>query len=134
MKGNGEGLICGCRGRLLLLILLLLPGEVSAQRSPYELPGIVVTGSPGSAISPDVQTAKQLLDRYPGATSVVTSQDFSLGRGSYLEDYIRFEPGVLIQSAQGSEDTRVSIRGSGIQSDAIAGLELLIDGIPLRKP
>jgi hypothetical protein len=28
------------------------------------------------------------------------------------------------------DSIKVSIRGSGIQSDAIAGLELLIDGIP----
>jgi iron complex outermembrane receptor protein len=114
-----------------------MPSGASAQnpgaQTPIVLPGIVVTGFRGSAISPDVQTAKRLLDRYPGATSLVTSQDFSLGRGSYLEDYIRFEPGALIQSAQGSEDTKVSIRGSGIQSDAIAGLELLIDGIPLNQ-
>ncbi len=114
-----------------------MPSGVSAQnpsaQTPVVLPGIVVTGSTGSQISPDVQTAKQLLDHYPGATSLVTSQDFRLGRGSYLEDYIRFEPGVLVQSAQGSEDTKVSIRGSGIQSDDIAGLELLIDGIPLNQ-
>jgi iron complex outermembrane recepter protein len=136
-KGNGEGLLCGWRCRFLLFTVLLMPSGVSAQnpgaQTPVVLPGIVVTGSIGSAVSPDVQTAKQLLDHYPGATSLVTSQDFSLGRGSYLEDYIRFEPGVLIQSAQGSEDTKVSIRGSGIQSDDIAGLELLIDGMPLNQ-
>jgi hypothetical protein len=31
------------------------------------------------------------------------------------------------------DSIKVSIRGSGIQSDAIAGLELLIDGIPLNQ-
>jgi hypothetical protein len=55
----------------------------------------------------------------------VTPEDFGSGRGSYLEDFLRFEPGVFAQSAQGSEDTEVSVRGSGIQSDEIAGLELL---------
>ena len=114
-----------------------MPSGVSAQNPGAEttsaLPGIVVTGSTESAISPDVQTAKQLLDHYPGATSLVTPQEFSLGRGSYLEDYIGFEPGVFIQSAQGSEDVRASIRGSGVQDDNVAGLEMLIDGIPLNQ-
>ena len=76
--------------QIFTLPVLLMPSGVSAQnpgaQTPVVLPGIVVTGSTGSAISPDVQTAKQLLDHYPGATSLVTSQDFSLGRGSYLED------------------------------------------------
>src|SRR5271165_3888098 len=136
-KGNGEGLPCRWRCRLLLLTLLLMPSGVSAQnpsaQTPIELPGIVVTGPTGSAISPDVQTAKQLLDIYPGATSLVTSKDFNLGRGGYLEDYIRFTPGLFIQSAQASEDVRVSIRGSGIDADAVAGLALLIDGMPINQ-
>lgn len=109
----------------MLLTLLLMPSGVSAQnpsaQMPIVLPGIVVTGPTGSAISPDVQTAKHLLDIYPGATSLVTSKDFNVGPGGYLEDYIRFTPGLFIQSAQASEDVRVSIRGSGIDADAVAG-------------
>jgi iron complex outermembrane recepter protein len=136
-KWNGEGLLGGWRRGFLLLIHFLVPLGVSAQnpsaQAPYELPGIVVTGNTGSAISPDVQTAKQILESYPGATSLVTPHDFSLGRGSYLEDYLGFEPGVFIQSAQGSEDVRASIRGSGVQDDNVAGLEILIDGIPLNQ-
>src|SRR5271166_2194164 len=109
-KRNVKGLLCRWRCRLWLLTLLLTPSGVSAQKpgteTTFALPGMVVTGSTESAISPDVQTAKQLLDHYPGATSLLTPQEFSLGRGSYLEDYIGFEPGVFIQSAQGSEDVR----------------------------
>ena len=40
---------------------------------------------------------------------------------------------MLIQSSQGSEDTKVSVRGSGAQEDNIIGLGILLDGIPLNQ-
>jgi hypothetical protein len=87
---------------------LLVPMGVSAQNTGmpthYE-----VTGVTGSAISSDLQTATTF--RWlPGSNKPCHPGRFRVGRGSYLEDYIRFEPGVFIQSAQGSEDTKVSIR------------------------
>jgi iron complex outermembrane receptor protein len=119
------------------LLPLLASTEDFAQRPQEEgtslLPSVVVTAPAGSLVSPNAQAASQLLRGYPGATGLVTPEDFGLGRGSYLEDFLRFEPGIFVQSAQGSEDTKVSIRGSGIQSDGIAGLELLIDGMPLNQ-
>jgi iron complex outermembrane recepter protein len=57
-----------------------------------------------------------------------------LSRGSYLSDYLRFVPGVLITAAQGSEDTQISIRGSGnLDNATIAGTELVVDGIPINQ-
>ena len=39
-------------------------------------------------------------------------------------------PGVSITAAQGSEDTQISIRGSGnLENDTIAGTEMVVDGI-----
>ena len=36
-------------------------------------------------------------------------------------------------AAQGSEDTQISIRGSGnLENDTIAGIELVVDGIPIN--
>ena len=65
--------------------------------------------------------------------NVADSADMQRGRGAYLEDFLRYQPGVILQSAQGSEDTKLSIRGSGVQNDDIIGVSLLIDGIPLNQ-
>ena len=39
----------------------------------------------------------------------------------------------MIQSSQGSEDTKVSVRGSGAQEDDIIGLGILLDGVTLNQ-
>lgn len=121
---------------MLINLLLASSGAVTQPawaEGAAELSGVVVTAPTSSLVSPEAQSARQLLHPYPGATEVVTPEGFRLGRGSYLEDFLRFEPGIFVQSAQGAEDTKVSVRGSGIQSDEIAGLELLIDGLPLNQ-
>jgi hypothetical protein len=94
-----------------------------------ELPSVIVVGHPAE-ISPDLAAQQSLFSRYAGAATIVEPGDFGLSRGSYLSDYIRFVPGVLITAAQGSEDTQISIRGSGnLENDTIAGIELVVDGI-----
>jgi iron complex outermembrane receptor protein len=131
------------QGRQLVPAVALLVSLASITRlfaqdsgspAPAVLPEVVVSASVAPPqISPDAQTAKQRLSQIPGATSVATPKEFQLGRGAYLEDFLNYQPGLFIQSAQGSEDTKVSIRGSGIQSDDISGLAILLDGIPLNQ-
>lgn len=97
---------------------------------------VVITGTdpnPGSLTSPSVEAARERLQTQPGASSVVGSDDMQRGRGAYLEDLLRYQPGLIVQPGQGSEDNKVSIRGSGVQSDDIIGLSLFIDGIPLNQ-
>ena len=86
-----------------------------------------------SPVSPDVNASRQRLQSLPGAVDVVEPADLQRGRGAYLEDLLRHQPGVVVQSAQGSEDTKLSIRGSGVQSDNIRGVGVLVDGIPLNQ-
>jgi iron complex outermembrane receptor protein len=102
------------------------PGSVA-------LPEVQVTGSTGTLLSPDFESTAKRLQQIPGDVTAVSSQYFQTGRGSYLEDFIPYVAGVMIQSSQGSEDTQVSVRGSGIQTDDIAGLEVLLDGIALNQ-
>jgi hypothetical protein len=101
------------KGKSLALALALFSFSllISAM-AQTEFPAVVVVGQPAE-ISPDLATQKSLLSRYAGAATIVEPGDFNLSRGSYLSDYLRFVPGVLITSAQGSEDTQISIRGSG---------------------
>lgn len=97
------------------------------------LPEVVVGGTTGSLLSPGFESAADRLSTVPGAVSIVPPDDFRLGRGSYLEDFLPYAAGVYIESEQGSEDTKVSIRGSGIQSDDIVGLEILLDGMNINQ-
>src|ERR1700693_1943156 len=98
-KGSGEGLLCRWPGRLLLLTLLLMPSGVLAQdlgaQTPNAAkppPAFTVTGTPPSLVSPDIEEARERLQLYPGAVSVVGSDDYTKGRGAYLEDFLRYTP------------------------------------------
>jgi len=98
------------------------------------LPEVLVTGSSDSSLlSPSAQTAAETANLIPGAVDVVTPGAYNLGRGAYLSDFLDYQPGLFIESDQGSEDNKVSIRGSGIQNDDISGLEVLLDGLPLNQ-
>jgi iron complex outermembrane receptor protein len=119
---------------LFLLCLLWLPlGTIASAQSTDVLPQVVVTGSTESLTSPDLNSVAGRFHDIPGAVSVYSSEHYQLGRGAYLEDFLRYAPGVLIQSSQGSEDTKVSVRGSGAQEDDIIGLGILLDGLPLNQ-
>ncbi len=97
---------------------------------------IVVTAPapvPASLTSPSIGAARERLASVPAAANVVNTDDMQRGRGAYLEDLLRYQPGVVVQSSQGSEDTKLSIRGSGVQNDDIIGVAVLVDGIPLNQ-
>ena len=76
--------------------------------------------------------AQEELDLRAGGTSVVGAEDFEDGRATTLSDVLSFAPGVLTQTRHG-EETRLSIRGSGIQRGfQLRGIQLYQDGIPLN--
>lgn len=69
----------------------------------------------------------------PGATEVVDAARFLRGRSSTLEDSFFLSPGIIAQSRFGSDEARLSIRGSGLQRTFHGrGLRVLQDGIPLN--
>ena len=115
---------------LLLCLLSMLLSTIARAQSTGILPQLVVTGSTESLNSPDLNSVAERFYNTPGAVSVYSSEHYQLARGAYLEDFLPYAPGVLIQSSQGSEDTKVSVRGSGAQEDNIIGLGILLDGMP----
>ena len=133
----------GRRGALALSICALpcaLCPELRAADPPPDPPAddtrlVVISAKmpEDSPVSPDINAARQRLQSLPGAVNVVEPADLPRGRGAYLEDLLRLQPGVVVQSAQGSEDTKLSIRCSGVQSDNIRGVSVLVDGIPLNQ-
>ena len=100
--------------------------SVTAQR-------VLVTGESPDLLSPSAEEAKARLQTVPAADSVYGSDDYYLGRHDYLEDFLRYQPGLVISSSRGAEDTHVSSRGSGQNNDDIIGLAILIDGIPINQ-
>ena len=128
----------GVRGALALICALpcALCPELRATDPPADDTRFVVISAKmpeDSHVSPDINAARQRLQSLPGTVNVVETADLPRGRGAYLEDLLRYQPGVVVQSAQGSEDTKLSIRGSGVQSDNIRGVGVLVDGIPLNQ-
>lgn len=84
-----------------------------------------------SLTQPDIATARQTLAKTPGGTSIVDMALVREGRVSNLQDTLGMATGVLAQSRFGAEETRLSIRGSGLQRTFHGrGLKLMQDGIP----
>ncbi|UUX49005.1 TonB-dependent receptor [Nisaea acidiphila] len=76
--------------------------------------------------------AREKLDLRAGGTSVIGAEEFEDSRATTLSDVLIFAPGVVAQTRHG-EETRLSIRGSGIQRGfQLRGIQLYQDGIPLN--
>uniref|UniRef100_UPI003784DD8F TonB-dependent receptor plug domain-containing protein n=1 Tax=Prosthecobacter sp. TaxID=1965333 RepID=UPI003784DD8F len=122
------------------LILLSVTGAALAQSAPSGKPTttlneVVITAQKSPSLTiPSVEEKKeQLAKTIPGGAGVVDAEEYKRGRASTLKDALDFAPGVLIQSRFGAEESRLSIRGSGIQRTFHGrGLWLMQDGVPLN--
>jgi len=120
----------------LLLISLALPCGLFAQTASRQLPEVVVTASKDSPslTSPSMeQRKKQIASTTAGGAAVVDSEDYLRGRAVTLKDALDFTAGVLVQPRFGADESRLSIRGSGIQRTFQGrGIWLMQDGMPLN--
>jgi iron complex outermembrane receptor protein len=93
---------------------------------------ITVYGARRSLTTPSVQEAQEQADETPGGTTVRSADHFQEGPARSLCDLLKNTPGVYLES-DGTEISRVSIRGSGIQADdGPIGIQFLLDGIPMN--
>jgi outer membrane receptor for ferrienterochelin and colicin len=83
------------------------------------LPEITVIGhAPTSSLtSPSANIATEQNSEIPGGFTVKTADDMNKGRASNFLDLLQGVPGLFMQSENGVEMSKVSIRGSGIESD-----------------
>jgi len=130
-----------CRGfcaffRFTAVALIAIQNVRSADTSTKaaEVQEVTVTGqATGSLTSGSPEESAKQKTQVPGAFTVKTADDMELGRASNFEDLLQRTPGVFLQSENGSEVSKVSIRGSGITSeDEPLGVMFLMDG--LTKP
>lgn len=117
------------------LALLALPAH--AQQPAAELPAVTVradgAGEGTAPLRPSAQAERERLERVPGGTNLALPQQES--RLATLRDALDYQPGIVIQDFFGATDQpRLSIRGSGIQSNPLnRGVLLLQDGMPLNE-
>lgn len=131
---------------------LLLPGFSHAQPASSTTPSDANNNAPAtiqlptitvreSALAaeptltlPSLESARQRISLTPGGASVVDAEDYKTGRASTLQDTLGYTPGVFVQPRFGSEESRLSIRGSGIQRTFhLRGIKLLQDGVPVNQ-
>lgn len=116
--------------------LVLAAQNVHSQETPVVLPEMTVTATvdPEATLTvPSVQQARAELSEVPGGTAVVDAEAYKRGRATTLKDALDFAPGVYIQPRFGAEESRISIRGSGIQRTFHGrGIKLLQDDVPLN--
>lgn len=110
------------------LVLAFLSAAV-AQEANVSIPDVAVHSDRS-----EEEKAEKKLERVPGGSSLITSEEIEHGRISNPADILSKEPGVFAQSTSGGEAIRLSIRGSGIQRSPLnylAGVSVLLDGIPI---
>jgi iron complex outermembrane receptor protein len=113
----------------------LAQNPVPRQKTPTQLNEVVITAKKSPSLTvPSLEEKKQQLARtVPGGVAVVDAEHYKTGRAATLKDALDFAPGVLVQSRFGAEESRIAIRGSGIQRTFHGrGLWLMQDGMPLN--
>ena len=87
-----------------------------------------------STTLPDLETARAAAALTPGGANVIDSETFRDGRVSTLQDALGYSAGVFVQPRFGSEESRLSIRGSGLQRTFhLRGIKLMQDGVPINQ-
>jgi iron complex outermembrane receptor protein len=108
---------------------------VDTSSNAAETEGVTVTGeATGSLTSVSPEESAKQEKALPGGFTVKTTDDMELGRASNFEDLVQRTPGVFLQSENGSELSKISIRGSGITSeDEPLGVMFLMDGLNFNQ-
>jgi iron complex outermembrane receptor protein len=119
---------------LALAIVCAYPLVVSAQTNPV-LPEVKVTSRPEepSLTQASIDQAREDLSKVAGGVGVVDADLYREGRVSTFGDTLGMATGVFAQSRFGAEESRLSIRGSGLQRTFhMRGIKLMQDGVPMN--
>lgn len=118
--------------------LMLLAGatvSLKAQDHTRDLDSVLVQAAKVSKTLtvPSAQQSREELQKTPGGTEVVNADRYLLGRSSTVADTFFLSPGVVAQPRFGSDEARLSIRGSGLQRTFHGrGIRVMQDGVPLN--
>jgi len=119
---------------LFALLPCGLSNAVNAQTTitiPIET--VLVIGKSESSTQNSIDAAKEYVRTIPGGASIVDLNQVREGRQSTWSDSLGLAPGVFIQDRFGSEEARISIRGSALSRTYHSfGIKVLQDGIPIN--
>ena len=106
-----------------------------SSNSSAETEEVTVTGeATGSLTSASPEESAKQKTQVPGGFTIKTTDQMKLGRASNFEDLLQRAPGVFLQSENGAEVSKISIRGSGITSeDEPLGVMFLLDGLNFNQ-
>src|SRR5690606_3195994 len=122
----------------MALAFAMLPATAATaapgDEDPTDLPAVEVRGAlPLASAVESIEQARLRLDERAGATTLVDGERFRDGRVGNLADALGQAAGVFVQPRFGAEESRLSIRGSGLQRTFHGrGLAVLQDGVPLN--
>jgi len=113
---------------------LILTSTSIALAAPQTLDRTIVKSDPEATLTqPTLEQDRLELGKIPGGTETVDSERYLTGRASTFAETFFLSPGVVAQSRFGSDEARISIRGSGLQRTFHGrGIRLMQDGIPLN--
>ncbi|MDP2228744.1 MAG: TonB-dependent receptor [Moraxellaceae bacterium] len=127
-------LAAGFLPRLLPLCLLAAAPAFADHSQEHVLPAVVVNTEAESAVTtvPSAAAVRAAQQGVAGGVAVVEAETWREGRAATPEDMLRHAPGMFAASRFGSEESRLSVRGSGLQRTFHGrGLMFLQDGVPL---
>lgn len=106
----------------------------AAEVDPIQLEKLDVTADrPAPLTVPALDAARAELVLTPGGVETIDATRFLRGRASTVDDTFALSPGVVALARFGSDEARLSIRGSGLQRTFHGrGLRVLQDGVPLN--
>jgi outer membrane cobalamin receptor len=102
---------------------------------PAETEEVTVIGeATGSLTSVSPEESRKEKAQVPGGFTIKTAEEMKRGRASNFEDLLQRAPGVFLQSENGTEVSKISIRGSGITSeDEPLGVMFSLDGLSYNQ-
>lgn len=106
-----------------------------SNEEPTQTVVVSATRDAGSLVSPSAATARRAIRQTPGGVDVIDAEEVKTGRATTPQDLFGYSPGVFVQQRDtGAQESRVSIRGSGLQRTFhLRGIKVLQDGIPLNQ-
>jgi iron complex outermembrane receptor protein len=113
----------------------LLSGSIHGESNDSSIPTlseVVVNARSSSLTSPDSSSLAEKLNSISGGTNLIQGDDLRETRSTTVQETLGFQPGILAQSRFGAEESRLSIRGSGIQRVFQGrGIRVMQDGSPV---
>ncbi|MEY4316987.1 MAG: hypothetical protein RI902_795 [Pseudomonadota bacterium] len=116
-----------------MMALILTPAAMAQSQGENNLNTVLITAKADALTQSTIDSAKENVKTIPGGASIVDLNQVREGRQSTWSDSLGLAPGVFIQDRFGSEEARVSIRGSALSRTYHSfGIKVMQDGVPIN--